>query len=283
MAVVFYSWRQAVLKSKLAATTKHVLVTLGCHMNDMGESCFPSIETLMEETSLSNRAIITHLDKAEQAGFIVTRKHGFAGQKWARNEYVATFPNVEISAENVTDLAKKVVNDVHHLEEKAVNVVHEGSEPHDKKAVNVVHTSSSIDLSINNTARETVADKPKQYPTLEGEYACRLRPLGVSVTSMHPTLCQWVTDGIDLDLLIECVEIAKDQKRRQGQPDNVVAPNYLDAIVRSELRPKVDNSWKMTDAGWMEKGKELGVVAKIGESMDGLKSRVSDAVKRKGE
>lgn len=279
MAVVFYSWRQAVLKSKLAATTKHVLVTLGCHMNDMGESCFPSIETLMEETSLSNRAIITHLDKAEQAGFIVTRKHGFAGQKWARNEYVATFPNVEISAENEADLARKVVNDVHHLEEKAVNVVHEGSEPHDKKAVNVVHTSSSIDLSINNTARETVSEDTKVFPTPQGEYACRLIEVGVAVTSMHPTLLGWVQEKIPIDFILQCVGIARQSK---PEPERIAA-NYLDKIIRSEAKPKTDNSWKMTEAGWIAKGKEFGVVPKIGESMDGFKSRVSVAVNGKGE
>lgn len=279
MAVVFYSWRQAVLKSRLGSTTKHVLVTLGCYMNDMGESCFPSIELLMEDTSLSNRAIITHLDKAEKAGFIAIRKHGFAGQKWARNDYVATFPQEVLPQSNPPELPEKAVNDVHHLNGKAVNVVQQGSEPHDKKAVNVVHTSSSIDLSINNTAREADSENSKQYTTQVGEYSCRLIPLGISVSSMHPTLIAWVEDQIPIDFIIECIGLA-----RQSKPlPEKIAANYLDAIIRSELKPKVDNSWMNSDEGLRKKGRELGLPAKQGESWADYKKRLMGVVKGKVE
>lgn len=260
----FYTWRQAVIKSQLAPTTRHVLLTLGCHMNDMGESCYPSIETLCEETGLSNRAVITHLKLAVDAGFISCDKHGFSGQKWARNEYKATFPPI------------KVVNEVHHLEEKAVNVVPEGSERSDIKAVNDVHTSSSINYSINNSnpREQETPSQPERQMKPEGLYACRLIKLNVGVTSMHPTLHAWVRDGITLEQLVECVGIARQQK---PAPERI-APNYLDRIVRSQLKPKVDNGWLMTDDGVMDKGREVGLLPKVGESMQDYRARVKQAV-----
>jgi Helix-turn-helix domain len=88
----FFTWRTAILKSTLPPTTRHVLLTLSCHMNDAGESCFPSIERLSRETGLSRRAVITHLGGAREGGWIRSEKHGFSGQEWARNEYRISWP-----------------------------------------------------------------------------------------------------------------------------------------------------------------------------------------------
>lgn len=263
----FYTWRQAVIKSQLASTTRHVLLTLGCHMNDMGESCYPSIETLCEETGLSNRAVITHLKLAVEAGFISCDKHGFSGQKWARNEYKATFPPL------------KVVNEVHHLEDKAVNVVPEGSERSDEKAVNDVHTNYPVNYSINKSnprAQDTSPENRSMRP--EGRYAIRLIDLGVAVTSMHPTLCKWVADGVDLDFLVECVGVARQQK---PLPEKI-APNYLDRVLQTQLaqrnKPKVDNAWLYDDAALERKGRELGVQTRPGESWEDYRRRVKRVV-----
>jgi len=156
----FYSWRQAILKSSLPPTTRHVLLTLSCHMNDAGESCYPSIELLCEETGLSNRAVITHLKLSEDAGWIEVEKHGFRGRKWARNEYKIAWPeriNLPIEAVNV----------VHHLNDEAVNDVHhlnaQGSERSDIKAVNVVHTNYPENYPISPTSvgdEQTTPKKP---------------------------------------------------------------------------------------------------------------------------
>ncbi|HSH86876.1 MAG TPA: helix-turn-helix domain-containing protein [Methylophilus sp.] len=260
----FYTWRQAVIKSQLASTTRHVLLTLGCHMNDMGESCYPSIETLCDETGLSNRAVITHLKLAVDAGFIQCDRHGFSGQKWARNEYKATFPPI------------KAVNVVHDLEEKAVNVVPEGSERSDVKAVNDVHTSSSINYSINNSnPRESVSPEVTNKPMRpEGVLACRLLKLNIAVTSMHPTLLRWVEENIADDLIDECIGLARMQK---PWPETI-APGYLDKIIRNQLQPKSDNSWLMSDEGVLAKGVEVGCLPKVGESMQDYRTRLKAVV-----
>jgi len=130
MSSAHYSWRGAILKSGLPPTTRHVLLTLSCHMNDAGESCYPSIELLCEETGLSKRAVIMHLQNAADAGWIAVDKHGFKGKKWARNEYKISWPEEESD-----DI--KVVHDVHHL-------IDEGGAFDDIKVVHDVHPSSSM-------------------------------------------------------------------------------------------------------------------------------------------
>ncbi len=134
-----FSWRGYVLKSNLPPTTRHVLLTLACHMNDAGENCYPKIDTICQETGLSNKAVITHLKFAQNEGWIKVKKHGFTGQKWRNNEY-------ELSWDH---LNKKVVNVVHDVSQKVVNVVPKGSEPKVKKVVNEVHTSTSYSTSNN--------------------------------------------------------------------------------------------------------------------------------------
>lgn len=152
---VLFSWRQAVLESELQATTKLVLLTLACHMNDAGESCFPSIQKLCKETSLSNRAVITHLQVAADLGWIEISKHGFAGQQWARNEYRPSWPQ----GSELPSLPQG--GEPASLPPKAVNVVPKGSEPDDGKAVKEVHTSTPVSTprstSVTNSASADAA------------------------------------------------------------------------------------------------------------------------------
>lgn len=87
-----YSWQQAVVKSSLQPTTRHVLLTLGTHMNQHGESCYPSIETLIEETGLGRTTIFKHIALAEAAGYLIREKRNVTGKEWASNEYRASIP-----------------------------------------------------------------------------------------------------------------------------------------------------------------------------------------------
>lgn len=121
-----WSWRHGVLKSTLPGTTRHLLLTLSCHVNDAGEPCYPTVETLVEETGLSKRAVLTHLDVARQAGWIEVKKHGFGDRRWARNEYRILWPETEPDSERGgargapphadggAPRAPMVVHDVHH-------------------------------------------------------------------------------------------------------------------------------------------------------------------------
>lgn len=130
-----WSWQQAIQKSRLSSTTKLVLFNLSCYINAVGEGCYPSTKRQAAETGLSERSICTHLAIAKEQGFIEIKKHGFAGQEWARNEYYVTFPKG-------TELGSA-------RHEKALNVVPKGTEPDDKKALKEVQSNIPVNIPEN--------------------------------------------------------------------------------------------------------------------------------------
>ncbi|MBL1422445.1 MAG: helix-turn-helix domain-containing protein [Alphaproteobacteria bacterium] len=152
-----WSWRKAINQCpELQSTTAHVLLVISCYINDMGTGAYPTIKTIAEDTKLSPKSVITHLQKAREAGFLRVKKHGFGGQKWARNEYFAVYPDEkggeprsktgEIEQKGGEPRSKKAVN----LVPKAVNLVPEGGEPNDQKAVKEVHTNIPVNIPVNS-------------------------------------------------------------------------------------------------------------------------------------
>jgi hypothetical protein len=92
-----WSWRHAVGKSGLPPITRLVLHTLGLKMDATGSSCYPPISELVELTGLDKKTVLKHLDIAEGNGWIEVTQHGFRGQKWKRNEYVARWPGRDLA------------------------------------------------------------------------------------------------------------------------------------------------------------------------------------------
>lgn len=88
-----WSWRHKILKSDLPSTTRHVLLTLSCFMNDVGGGCYPTQEQLAEASGLTDRAVRKHLELAEQKGWLRRDEHGFRGQRWRNTEYWALWPD----------------------------------------------------------------------------------------------------------------------------------------------------------------------------------------------
>lgn len=108
-----FSWQHAVIKSDLAPGVRHVLLTLACYMNPAGGSCFPSIERLASATGLSKRSVISHINAACEAGFLIRRKHGFQGQRWNHNEYEAAWPGDTTAAAEPVDNPGNEVQTTH--------------------------------------------------------------------------------------------------------------------------------------------------------------------------
>ena len=118
-----WSWRHAILKSDLSPTTRHVLLTLSCYMNDLGGGCYPTQEDLAKASGLSDRAVRKHLELAESLGWLKRNEHGFRGQRWRNTEYWALWPDLldvekgeeprsAPSAERSGTTFRKVRNDV---------------------------------------------------------------------------------------------------------------------------------------------------------------------------
>jgi hypothetical protein len=181
-----WSWQQAILQSELQSTTKLVLLALSTYMNAHGDNCFPSHTTIAKDASLSTRAVITHIQLAVDAGFLVKEKRNLVGAKWDSNEYHASLPS-----ENKPILTPDVgVNDIHSIEQneprslenRGVNVIHPSAEilDVDKKrgepnslegcttftrGVNDVHTNYPLNYPINSPEKNISKNfKEKNYP-----------------------------------------------------------------------------------------------------------------------
>jgi len=160
-----YTWRSAILRSGLKPTTRHVLLTLSCYVNDVGQSAYPSTKTLASDTGLSERAVITHLHEASDAGWLKVRKHGFGGQNWSRNEYYPCTPAGFFDTEGAEACSAP--------SEKALNVAtkgterrSKGTEPNDKKALKEVQSNSPIELSkeLSKESKRTRASSKTPIP-----------------------------------------------------------------------------------------------------------------------
>ena len=180
-----WSWRQAICKSGLESTTRLVLQTLACWMNDMGGGCYPAASTIAEACGLSNRAVLTHLQKAADAGWLVINQHGFKGQKWRRNEYQAAWPDMDLTDEKGSEPASPP-------SQKVVNDVPEGGEPDDKKVVNDVHTNSPKKLSSNNSPTGVRATTEKTEHQIRGELGASFDEFGLGKNCPDPLLREFV-------------------------------------------------------------------------------------------
>lgn len=86
-----FEYRDALRRSELPATTRAILTYLSTRANTDGGSCFPSVATIAADTAFSKRTVCTHLEKAEEAGWIIRRQVG-DGKGWRRNTYTLTVP-----------------------------------------------------------------------------------------------------------------------------------------------------------------------------------------------
>lgn len=87
-----FTWRSAISTpdSRLTPTEHHVLLTLSLHMNELGASCYPSIETLAWETCGRSASTIREaLAHADELGWL--NRHIRGGRRRA-NEYEALIP-----------------------------------------------------------------------------------------------------------------------------------------------------------------------------------------------
>lgn len=149
--VEVWSWRQAVQRSALKPTTKLVLLNLSIYMNEVGECCYPTTRQQALDTGLSERAVCTHLVLAVEAGLLEKARHGFGGQGWARNEYMARLPDG-------FQFGKRAERGSAPSRGKALNVVPEGTERRDVKALNVVQCNSPLNTPKNSPSGEFSED-----------------------------------------------------------------------------------------------------------------------------
>jgi len=157
----FFSWRSAVTDSDLSLTTKAILLVISTYMDDHGEGAFPSMETIARKASASKRSVVTHVRIAQEAGFLKVSRHGFSGQRWARNEYRIAFPDTKAASQAgreqrdaVRRAGKKGGETPAFHSAKAVNAVPEAGASGVLKPVQALHSISPVN-SPNNSSENS--------------------------------------------------------------------------------------------------------------------------------
>ncbi len=158
-------------------TTRHVLLTLACHMSELGDSCFPSIALLARETALANRTVKKHLKIAVESGWIFRRvRERHHGQGWRRYEYFATTGRRGASDAPPSDPAHNnqgLKNDAGHHVPHPQNVgqlTTEGGASDDQNVVHQVHLSTSLSTSRGRqgkSAQQCASEKTQSDPSTE--------------------------------------------------------------------------------------------------------------------
>lgn len=169
-----WTWRHAITQSSLAPTTRLVLLTISCFMNDTGDGCYPTTKQLAGATGLSERAVCEHISKATDAGWLTVSVHGFKGQKWKNHQYQAAWPEDEGTDPD----DRKVLTEGQHIgtdagsvaPEKALTLVPKGTDPDDRKALTEGQSTSPVTYPITKGMSEPSSDtcpqsrKKQNYP-----------------------------------------------------------------------------------------------------------------------
>lgn len=92
---LLFRWQEAVLSERgpKSPTTRYVLLALATHMKPDGSDCFPGVALLQRETKLSRRAVIAHLKRADDEGWLLRRHRGEHGQGWRLYAYEPVIPD----------------------------------------------------------------------------------------------------------------------------------------------------------------------------------------------
>lgn len=88
----FFTWRRAMTSSELPSTTKLVLFVIAEYANAMDDICWPSIGTIAEKASLSERSVSTHLEVAERHGWLARWRSRRPARRWAHAHYRLAIP-----------------------------------------------------------------------------------------------------------------------------------------------------------------------------------------------
>lgn len=90
-------WRKLMLgpDGPTSPTTRLVLLALATHMDNLGGSCFPSLDLLAKESRLSKRVVIFHMNLAHDECWFERTEHTGYAKGWRRYEYQATGPTFE--------------------------------------------------------------------------------------------------------------------------------------------------------------------------------------------
>jgi len=237
-----YSWERAVISERgpASGTTRHVLLTLATHV-DRELVAFPSVETLTDESGLSNRTVRTHLAIAERDGWINRSARREGGKAWANYVYKLTLPPAGAAADAgamdegaATDAAAPPPQGAASLSEGAATVA-EGAATDSTLVRQEVPTNKAMNTPRTLKSNTLAADQVSELAgTARGQLAALLRQKGVQITPGNPLLVEWQAAGLTEAEALEAVARVR-LKKPEHEP---IPPNYLFYKVQEVLQER---------------------------------------------
>jgi len=143
-----FNFVKAVRQISMPSTTKLVAITLASYANYETGECFPSVQTLMEDTGLSNRVVGLHIKHIEKLGILVVdRSNG------RRSSY-------RFDVENL----KKVMMHSHKLANASSDFKDKTSDSDDIKAVTLMHQPVTLVQKAVTQSHTNYQEQPIELP-----------------------------------------------------------------------------------------------------------------------
>jgi hypothetical protein len=80
-----FAWQDALIASEISSTELLVAFVLSSHMSTAGDSCFPSVATVVRESRTSRRTVQRSIARLRELGFLsVMSGNGRTNRYWAR-------------------------------------------------------------------------------------------------------------------------------------------------------------------------------------------------------
>lgn len=172
-----WMWLMASEHGPESPTTRLVLHTLALHMSAKGDSCWPSLDTIAEESGLSRRAVQDNIAAAIESGWITKEEIPLRnGQAWRKMHYFAEIPDGK-EVVLIEILKRKGRAPAATRSKKGVATDAEGVASGDRKVGQQVHPNSHL------IPNEKGAEK-LSAPTPDGKVKCRGCGNRVSVHTM---------------------------------------------------------------------------------------------------
>lgn len=139
-----FNFINAVRQIPMPPTTKLVAITLATYADYETGECFPSIQTLMDDTGLSNRAVIAHLKNIEKLGILI------ADRSNGRRTYY------RFDMENLT----KAVTQGHCSGNQSGDSHDKSGDSHDSKAVTLTHEAVTLTQKAVTQGHTNIQEQP---------------------------------------------------------------------------------------------------------------------------
>jgi len=178
---------------------------------------------------------------------------------------------------------KKLVEEKRHA---CVTQRHADETPQSRAEKNRVN---NLSVEAASTAQPVPRDEPPAaaidpITARAIELSALLTRRGAALQASNPTVRGWAERGITDAQALTALEIAEQRRSDQANPQAINA-GFLNVILGDVINPKPkpkprEPAWWASESGIIAKGRELGIEARIGESMPEFKGRINAQIER---